>query len=422
MATGPVTPPPGFELEQPASSGIKPPPGFELETPPSQKPGFAARASEQFGLTQHPIDQLIGELQQLRNHPIDTTWEAIKTPIIGLRDLTYNLVRHPIDTVQQVTGGKKFAEDVQSGNYAGAAGTLAGTGIQAALMRGPQATVRAPAVAQTAAERMYQSALKPGPGSYSTAEVKGMVGTGLESRIPVTAQGAQKLDGLIADLNNKVQAQIQYGSKQGITIDPNAVAARADQARTRFATQVNPNADLAAIDASQAEFLKNNPNPIPAAEAQAMKQGTYQQLKGKAYGELKSASVEAQKSLARGIKEELETQFPEIKGLNAQEARFIDLDGALERAIRRIDNHQLIGLGTPLAVGAGGVVTGTPVGAATTGLLKMLFDNPEVKSRVAIALSTASKGGLTLGGARAKIAAYSSALSKAGQSSGPEAP
>ena len=42
-----------------------------------------------------------------------------------------------------------------------------------------------------------------------------------------------------------------------------------------------------------------------AADAQAMKQGTYRALGDKAYGELKGASIEAQKAQARGLKEEL---------------------------------------------------------------------------------------------------------------------
>jgi len=55
----------------------------------------------------------------------------------------------------------------------------------------------------------------------------------------------------------------------------------------KFKTQVNPTADLQAITESGKEFLKTQPRNIPASDAQALKQGTYRQLKGKAYGELK---------------------------------------------------------------------------------------------------------------------------------------
>lgn len=51
MATGQITPPPGFELEDP-HAGITPPPGFELEKPKAalppepEKPGFFSRLGE----------------------------------------------------------------------------------------------------------------------------------------------------------------------------------------------------------------------------------------------------------------------------------------------------------------------------------------------------------------------------------------
>ena len=56
----------------------------------------------------------------------------------------------------------------------------------------------------SAAPKLYQSALKPPPGSYSTAEVQNMVKTGLENKIPVSSEGVGKLGGLIKDLNKVV--------------------------------------------------------------------------------------------------------------------------------------------------------------------------------------------------------------------------
>jgi len=262
-------------------------------------------------------------------------------------------------------------------------------------------------------QRMYQSALKPST-TLSTGDVGNIVQTGLENKIPVSADGAAKLDGLISDLSDSVKSQIQGGAKQGVTVDPQAIAQRADQLKTRFANQVAPNTDLAAIDTTKNEFLQNNPNPIPADLAQTMKQGTYQQLKGRAYGELGTATVEAQKALARGIKEELEKQFPEIKSTNAQQGQLINLDDVLQRAVRRIDNHQLFGIGTPIAAGAGGILTGSPIGAAAAGVLKLLVDDPVVKSKLAIALNHAGKtAGIPVPAAMARLMAYSDALGNA---------
>ena len=263
-------------------------------------------------------------------------------------------------------------------------------------------------VADAMSKRMYQSALKPSVASYSTAEVGNMVRTGLEKGIPVSEAGADKLNGLIQDLGNKVKAQIQAGSNAGVTIDPQAVATRADQIRARFANQVNPNADMQAIQASKQEFLANNQQPLSASDAQAMKQGTYQQLRSK-YGELGSATTEAQKALARGIKEELEKQFPEIKNLNAQESKLYGLDEALNRAVRKLDNRQLVPVGPVVTGAATGAMSGSgPVGIVG-GVLKAVVDDPTMKSKLAIAMSRSGKG-MTVGQAITRVSAYSNAL------------
>jgi hypothetical protein len=144
-----------------------------------------------------------------------------------------------------------------------------------------------------------------------------------------------------------------------------------------------------------------------AADAQAMKQGTYQVLKGK-FGEQGSASVEAQKALARGLKEEIANQFPEISNLNANESRLLQLQPVLERAVNRISNHQLIGIGTPIASGAAKAVTGSASVGVAAGVLKSVLDNPYVKSRLAISLSKGAK--IPYAQAAARVGAYSASL------------
>lgn len=258
------------------------------------------------------------------------------------------------------------------------------------------------------AERMYTSALKPST-TIPAAQRASIVQTGLDAGIPVSAAGADKLSGLIQDLNTKIADQIKAGAKAGQTVDPGSVAGRTAALKARFANQVNPAADLKAIDAATDEFKAANPNPIPVDQAQAMKQGTYQQLKARAYGELGSATVEAQKSLARGLKEELQTQFPEIKNLNAQESQFLNLDGALEKALNRIGNHQIMGIGTPIVAGAVGGAAGGTAGVVA-GLLKAVIDDPIAKSRLAIALSKAGK--ISPGAAIGRITQYSNALAQ----------
>lgn len=269
------------------------------------------------------------------------------------------------------------------------------------------------------AQKIYQSAIKPPPGSYSLPETRAMMRTGLEARIPMSEGGLTKLWGLIDDLNTKVTDATESAGKRGVTVDPKDVARRVDEITPTFSEQVNPEKNLRQLAESKQEFLRQHqtqvpftkvlpsldegggyfpvgqgttavPTPIPADAAQRIKVGTYQQIK-KSYGEMKNAQIESQKALARGIKEELATAIPEIGALNAKESDFLQLVPVIERAIRRESNHQIFGIGTPIFAGGVGAATGSAQAAAAAGTLRAVLDNPYVKSRLAIAIHHAQK-------------------------------
>lgn len=322
-----------------------------------------------------------------------------------------------------------MSNDVRAGDYGGAAATLAGTvaGVKAAgqVQPGLKALnaetgigAKATQVGQDAARKLYQGALKPPPGSYSLPEVNQMVDTGLKGDIPVSQEGVARLGGLITNLNKSIRAQIEAGSDAGATVNKFSVASRLKSTAQKFETQVNPESDLNAVAASGNEFLRNQPNEIPALRAQDLKSGTYKQLSSKAYGELGTAVEESQKGLARGIKEELAEQFPEIKGMNAQESKFLGLDEALQRAVRRINNRDVISLGDKIVAGAGAVggaaVSGGPgaaAGAAASAAIHHVLLSPEVQSKIAIWLN--HKGTVPFSAARARVAAYTNAIANA---------
>lgn len=309
-----------------------------------------------------------------------------------------------------VKGAEQAASQGDVGGVAGYAAVPAAAAASPLIKEGVTTAaqkVLGPAARDTAA-RMYQSTLKPSLAKNAPDPAR-LVQTGLQNEIPVSKAGLDKLSGLLSDVNDKIAATIS--SDPAKTVSKSAVASRLGDVTKKFATQVNPEADLQAISASQQEFMRNQAAQIPVQDAQALKRGTYQQLKGKAYGELKSATIESQKALARGLKEELVNQFPELKDLNAQDSKLINLDGALEHAVSRIDNHQLMGFGTTVAAGAGGVAAGAP-GAAVAGILKAIVDNPTVKSKLAIALNKIATNGkrIPMGEALKRVGLYSSAL------------
>lgn len=303
----------------------------------------------------------------------------------------------------QTLGQKAASAMGASPDQAALAGDVGG-------LAGGYAGAKLPAVAGRAAllgrtpEAAYQSALKPST-TIPPAKVAQLVGTGLKEGIPVSPAGAEKLSSLIDDVNDKIAAEIQSDPTRPIS--KGKVLQRLNSVVNNFSQQVTPASDLNAVAEAGQEFDAAHPADISAADAQAMKQGTYRQLSSKAYGEIKSASIESQKALARGLKEELATAFPELNNLNAQDSKLLNLQPILEKAIQRQGNHQIIGIGSPITAGATKAVTGSSALGAVTGVLKVIVDNPAVKSRLAIALA---KSGSTIPEANARIQAYSSAL------------
>ena len=81
--------------------------------------------------------------------------------------------------------------------------------------------------------------------------------------------------------------------------------------------------------------------------------------------------------------------------------------------MKRIGNHQMLGIGTPLAAAGVKAATGSTAAAGITGVMKAVLDDPYVKSRVAIALNRASKGGVTIPVGLAKYQGYVDALGNA---------
>lgn len=75
-----------------------------------------------------------------------------------------------------------------------------------------------------------------------------------------------------------------------------------------------------------------------------MKQGTYKSLGGKVYGELKSSDIEAQKALAKGLKEKIAQSEPAIAGLNEQESRLLNALNVSERRALIEANKDMLGL------------------------------------------------------------------------------
>jgi hypothetical protein len=394
-----------------------------------------------------------------------------------------NLVAHPVDTPKAMLGSQgdlaiaaknsfkegKYLDGVrhavaymipmlgpqidQAGNKAGngqimrGLGEAAGIAVPAALGAksaiAPEASVipakTAPVPAAQVAQDLYRTALRPRVDS-TISDVHEMVGTGLNHSLPVSEEGAAKLNGLIQDLSDRIQAKTKAAADAGISVDPAAIAQRVDQLEPSQRLQVNPKRDLAAIEASKQEFLgqhtppaprpsglvdasgnpieapvSTGPTPIPADTANLIKQGTYKKI-ATDYGTMSTAQIESQKALARGIKEELASQIPELNDLNEKQGKLLDLQPVLESAVNRAANSTGSAFKNLLTTGVTHAVTGNAGLSMAAGILQKIMADPATRSRLAIAINQAQQnnpgkwGKPSMAGAIARVARYADAL------------
>jgi hypothetical protein len=193
---------------------------------------------------------------------------------------------------------------------------------------------------QGGAQKLMQSAIKPTIKQLQSGDAAIAIKTLLDEGISPTQKGAIKLRELINQKNAQIESLIGDSSA---TVSRDAVIKiLRDDVSSRFKNQVNPTPDLNAI-ANVADDFANHPSikgdAIPVQLAQQLKQGTYRVL-DKKYGQLGPADIEAQKGLARGLKNEIGKVVPEVTGLNAQEsALFKTLDVAERRAFMEANKN-----------------------------------------------------------------------------------
>lgn len=222
--------------------------------------------------------------------------------------------------------------------------------------------------------RVMQSAAKPGiktllKGVKSGSQVQPVVQTLLDEGVNVTPGGLDKLQALLGETNDAITQAVAPSPAQ---ISRIKVAGRLNDTAQTFATQVNPQADLDTISQVGENFL-NHPNATSASmsvpDAQAMKVGTYKLIRKK-YGQISGAGIEAEKGIARGLKEEIAAAVPGVSDLNAREGKLLEALDVVGRRVALAGNRDPIGFAW---------VAHNP----TTFLAALMDRSPAVKSLVA---------------------------------------
>lgn len=227
-------------------------------------------------------------------------------------------------------------DDANTGAMWGAAmpGVVKGAGeFGAVLNKGGKAVSR----------RLMQSALKPTLQQLKTGDARVAVDTLLDYGINPNKRGVEKLRGKIDDINDDIAARIGGSTA---TVSRQKALDYLVGVRTKASNQVSPTADVDAIQGVADDFL-NHPSiardAIPVQRAQELKKGTYQALRGQ-YGQTRGSAIEAQKAVARGLKDQIAEAVPGIGPLNAEEARLLKTLDVTERRALMEMNKNPVGL------------------------------------------------------------------------------
>lgn len=253
--------------------------------------------------------------------------------------------------------------------------------------------------------KMYQSAVMPSvaKGGAGTAKV---VNAGLNESLSggtgmlnASEEGAGRARQLWQELNREVESVI--ASNPTGQINPLDVVQRLQKLRKQWSQTPE---FLDKIDEMEQTFLDqySGANRLTAASAQAKKKQLYEMNRmasvSKVYNPLASSEpaigTQVNEQLARGLKEELETLFPSIKNLNQREGAVIELSKSLEKFVARDGNKRLTSFFGPIASVFAGAVGGHPGAGglvAATWLARNAFEDPAVKSSLAIVLHRAGK-------------------------------
>ena len=259
-------------------------------------------------------------------------WEKLKnaSPLLihGIPGGAGMLAMKALDKLAYKSGGAVtdvLAPHVPPG-VAAAGGLAANVAVQAApSVIGGTITARLAPEIQSGAKSVMQSALKPPKEMLVKGKAAEAIDTLLKEGANVTPGGVAKLQDKISLLNDEIMEAVK---SSGAKIDVNKVATSLEFARKKFMNQVLWQKDSAVVDKAWREFLSNplfrGKENIPVQIAQKLKQGTYQMLGSKPYGELSSAETEAAKSLAHGLKEEIAKAVPGIDKLNKAESELLN--------------------------------------------------------------------------------------------------
>jgi len=232
---------------------------------------------------------------------------------------------------------------------AAGAGALANVAVQAApsYLGGKAMTVAAPAL-EAGAKRLMWSAMKPNKFARTSGGAEKAVNTALKEGVNVTEGGVEKLTTKIDALDDLLDNAIRNATANGKKID---AMKHIKEVLAEYRLGPNHPENLASIRRAAGEFF-NNPairgsNEVSIPLMQKMKRAYYKILGDTSYGAglTPKAERDANKAIARGLKEEIERVVPEAASINKPMGDLINARDVIADRVLVSMNKNPIGLG-----------------------------------------------------------------------------
>lgn len=253
------------------------------------------------------------------------------------------------------------------------------------------------ALPTTVAPKMYESAAKWST-KLTPEERAAITETALKNQIPLNYEGLGKVQSKLGELGSRMDDLITTATQNNVKIPATAVLQNLKDVRQSLGGfKIEGGQDIKElnnIEKNFRDYLKQKKiTEVTPQQLQDFKSDAYKRIDfNKAPEKPSVAKEEAYRSMANVAKTSLENFIPELKSINTQYGELKNLQPNLQKAVGRIENRDLIGIGSGVKAGAGAAIGGN-VGAGL-GLAESILEMPKVKSRAALELYKKQNQGL----------------------------
>lgn len=247
---------------------------------------------------------------------------------------------------QPTSDGKPSPIPPEAAAAAGGITNFIGNALPASVTSARFADIPPVSMGNKPANALMQMAIKPEKADRLSGAAGKATQTMLDEGINATRGGMEKAGALVDKLHKGVESQIA-ASTTAVPIAP--IAEKYLAQYEKALSQANSAEDVAAVQKVWSDFIKNpaiaGSDSMTSQMAHLLKRGTQQAVGAKAYGEAGTTATEAQKGIARYLREGVGEANPQVLEPLKREAALMNVrDVAMNRVLAK-GNNNLLSLG-----------------------------------------------------------------------------